>query len=144
MVRTLANRLFNNWKFGLVALLLALAVFTGLVSPLESRTASAHVLMPAGICHMRMTPIDKAPGDWWDEHNKSVIVPHTGPDHTGEYRNGTAYITYNGGNAYPTGYFDRNSFWVQPQTAYEWGIRTRWTWFNPNFVQGDWELWYPC
>lgn len=91
---------------------------------------------------MRMTAIDKAPGNWIDEHNKSVSV-NSGTDFTNLFSQGSAYITYN--DPFNGGwYFDRNVYWVQPQTFNVWGIRTRWTWFNQQFVHGDWELNYAC
>ena len=89
-----------------------------------------------------MIPYDKAPGNGWREHNKSVYV-NSYTDYTDLYSQGKVYITYND-PSYGGSYFDDDSYWVKPKAPNLWSIRTRWTWFNPQFASGDWELWYRC
>lgn len=105
-------------------------------------SAKVHIINYAGICHMRMKAYDDAPGNSFQEHQKFVSV-NSSTDYTNLYDDKKVYITYND----PSNggwYFDDYSSWVQPEAFNVWSIRTRWTWFNPNFTSGDWELWYPC
>ena len=120
---------------------LAIVLMSGKVVPVQP--AITRTLTSTGMCHIRMVPRDKAPGNGWKEHNKFISV-ESDTDYTDMYRDGTVYITYND-PLHGGWYFDTDSYWVQTDAHINvWDIRTRWTWFNPAFASGKWQLWYPC
>jgi len=104
------------------------------------------VALSGGLCHMGLMVVDLAPGDWSKEHMKRLYA-NSSRDLTYLYSIGKAYIIYqpsDGSSPNITGYFDRNSYWVQPQNINQWGIRTTWAYFNQKFVRGFWRIYYQC
>ena len=95
-------------------------------------------------CVYSLTPYDAAPGNWWTEHKKFLFAYGTSQDLTALFSSGRLIISYSDQNYDVLGTFNRNSYWIGVQSKNQWGLRTRWTWFNPNFTKYHWLALWQC
>jgi hypothetical protein len=96
------------------------------------------------VCVWTLTPVDKAPGNGWEQHNKLLFAIDAPEDLTQLFLSGQLHISYTGDNSNILGTADNNAWWIGVQSMNQWGLSTVWTWTNPDFTSYDWLALWNC
>ena len=139
MTRQLIARMAPRTSLRL--LLLVAVLIPALSIGIAARPSQAHA---SNVCAWTLTPVDTAPGNWWEEHHKFLYANGTSQDLTYLFNTGQLLISFSDRNYNVLGTADRNSWWIGAQTKNQWGISTRWTWTHQDFTSYHWMALWNC